>query len=362
MTKSFSDVREAGAGRSETWRRADPAECPLGARRDIITVAVPPTIDLERYRAELTGFCYRMLASPFDADDAVQETMLRAWRAADRFEGRASTRTWLYRIAANVCTDLAGARSRRAMPMDLGPAREPLVENLGTPDVPWVEPIPDAELGSPEHEVFTRESIRLAFVTAMQRLPARQRAVLLLRDVMGWSVAEVAELLEASEQSINSLLQRARATLHEHPIRRERISAASAFADPATRAHLDRFVAAFERYEMDELAGLLREDVEQSMPPFDLWFAGREDVLGWWFGPGVVCAGSRLVPAGSANGQPVFGQYKPAEDSDGLAPWALVMFDLDGNGRAVEATFFLDHERLFPRFGLSLDASSEIHR
>jgi RNA polymerase sigma-70 factor, ECF subfamily len=188
------------------------------------------------------------------------------------------------------------------MPMDLGAAREPLVEHLGTPDVPWVEPIPDAELGSPEHAVFTRESIRLAFVIAMQRLPARQRAVLLLRDVMGWSVAEVAELLEASEQSINSALQRARATLDEHSIRRERISAANAAADPATRAHLDRFVAAFERYEMDELAGLLREHVEQAMRPFDLWFVGREDVPGWWFGPGVSCAGSRL-PAAAAPGE-----------------------------------------------------------
>lgn len=320
-----------------------------------------PTLDLERYRAELTGFCYRMLASPFDADDAVQETMLRAWRAAERFEGRASTRTWLYRIAANVCADLAHARSRRAMPMDLGPAREPLVQHLGTPDVRWVEPIPDAELGGPEHAAVMRESIRLAFVTAMQRLPARQRAVLLLRDVLGWSAAEVAELLETSEPSINSALQRARATLDERPIRPERISAISAAADPAARAHLDRFVAAFERYQMDELAGLLREDVEQSMPPFDLWFAGREAVLRWWFGPGAGCAGSRLVPAGSANGQPAFGQYKPA-DGGGLVPWALVLFDLDGSGRAVAATFFLDPQRLFPRFGLSLDAISERKR
>jgi RNA polymerase sigma-70 factor (ECF subfamily) len=332
------------------------------------SVAASSTIDLERYRTELTGFCYRMLASPFDADDAVQETMLRAWRASDRFEGRASARTWLYRIASNVCTDLAGARARRAMPMDLGPARAPLAEHLATPEVPWVEPIPDSELrdgdeaSSPEHAVFTQESIRLAFVTALQRLPARQRAVLLLRDVMGWSAAEVAELLETSEASVNSALQRARVTLEEQQIRRERISATSTASDPATRAQLDRFVAAFERYEMDELAELLRADVEQSMPPFDLWFAGREDVLSWWFGPGSGCAGSRLVPAGSANGQPVYGQYKPADDGAGFVPWALVMFDLDETGKAVEATFFLDHERLFPRFGLSLDADFDIHR
>ncbi len=331
-----------------------------------MTVARDRVFDhtLEQHRPELTGYCYRMLASPFEAEDAVQETMLRAWRGMDEFERRASLRTWLYRIATNVCIDMAEARERRAMPMDLGPAREPVFANLATPEVPWVEPLPDALVAfaaspDPEAVAIRNESVRLAMVTAMQRLPARQRATLLLREVIGLSAAEVAALLETSEASINSALQRARATIDASPTAFDRASArATASVD---QAQLDRFVAAFERYDVDELTGMLRDDALQSMPPYDLWLDSRDDVLAWWFGPGAACRGSRLLPAGSANGIPAYGQYKPAEDGDGYEPWSLNVFELDADGLLANATFFLEHERLFPLFGLPvrLDATGQ---
>ncbi len=312
---------------------------------------------LEQHRPELTGYCYRMLASPFEAEDAVQETLLRAWRASGEFEKRSTLRTWLYRIATNVCIDMAEARERRALPMDLGPAREPNPANLATPEVPWVEPLPDALVtfatsDDPEAVAMRRESVRLAMVTAMQRLPARQRATLLLREVIGLSAAEVAALLETSEASITSALQRARATIDASPTAYDRASARASNVD---RVKLDRFAAAFERYDVDELTSLLRDDAMQSMPPYDLWLDGREDVLAWWFGAGIGCRGSRLVYAGTANGVPAYGQYKPREDGTGFEPWSLNVFELDDDGRLAAATFFLETERLFPRFGLPLE-------
>lgn len=307
---------------------------------------------LEQLRPELTGYCYRMLGSPFDAEDAVQETMLRSWRAADRFEQRASLRTWVYRIATNVCIDHAERRTRRALPMDLGPAREPRIEHLATPEVPWVEPMPDSELAPADHDpelvAIRRETVRLAFVTAIQRLPAKQRAVLVLRDVLHMSAAECAELLDSSEPSVNSALQRARATLEETPTALDRASARATGADPEL---LDRFVAAFEAYDLERLNELLRDDVIQSMPPYDLWLDGRADVLEWWFGPGIGCRGSRLLPAGTVGGAPAFGQYKPSDSGSGFDPWALLVLDAAPDGIAA-CTFFLEPERLFERFGL----------
>ncbi|HVS84299.1 MAG TPA: sigma-70 family RNA polymerase sigma factor [Gaiellaceae bacterium] len=296
--------------------------------------------DAEQYRSELTGYCYRMLASPFDAEDAVQETMVRAWRNADRFEGRSALRSWLYSIATNVCLDMLRAGKRRARPMDLGPAQEPLFENLRTqPEATWVEPIPD-----PADVAVDRDTIRLAFVAALQHLPPRQRAVLVLCEVFRWQASEVAELLDTSLASVNSALQRARATLGE-----ANIAPTDAEVD---RELLDRYVAAFEAYDMEALTELIREDATQSMPPFDMWLAGRDDVLAWWFGPGIGCQGSRVIPTVSANGAPAFGQYKPAEGG-GYEPWALQVLELE-DGRIKEFTFFLDTDRVFPLFGLPL--------
>ncbi|HEY2327948.1 MAG TPA: sigma-70 family RNA polymerase sigma factor [Gaiellaceae bacterium] len=296
---------------------------------------------LEQHRRELTGYCYRMLASPFEAEDAVQETMIRAWRGIERFEGRAALKSWLYRIATNVCLDMLKSRERRARPVDLGPAQEPVIENLHIPegDV-WVLPSPDPVDVAVEHE-----SVRLAFVAALQHLPARQRAALILCEVLRWQASEAAELLDTSVASVNSALQRARATLSESDLEtQERELTAD------ERALVDKFVGAFERYEIDELTTLLREDATQSMPPFDLWLDGRDDVLTWWFGPGIACKGSRMLPAGTANGLPAYGQYKPSPEG-GHEPWSLVVLRPSAEGMA-ELTFFLDTDRLFPLFGL----------
>ncbi len=310
------------------------------------SIVVPADLEraLEEHRRELTGYCYRMLASPFEAEDAVQETLLRAWKSHESFEGRASFRSWLYRIATNVCLDMLGGRERRARPMDLGPSREPIIENLNVPaEVTWIQPVPD-----PADTAVERETIRLAFIAALQHLPPRQRAVLILCEVLRWEATEVAELLGTSVASVNSALQRARAGLSP--------SAVSS-TDPVPelgdeqRELLERYVDAFQRYDIEALTALIREDAIQSMPPYDLWLSGRDDILTWWFGPGIGCKGSRLVPAGTANGSPAFGQYKPSESGSGFDLWALQVVELSPDG-ITELTFFLETEALFPLFGL----------
>jgi RNA polymerase sigma-70 factor, ECF subfamily len=307
---------------------------------------------LEQHRVELTAYAYRMLGSAFEAEDAVQETFLRAWRSFDRFEGRAALRSWLYRIATNVCLDMLNGRERRARPMDLGPAREPVEANLNTlPEAIWIQPVPDGLVvpdGDPAEVTVARETIRLAFIAALQHLPARQRAVLILCEVLRWKASEVAELLETSVASVNSALQRARATLEA-----TNVSAAdtSPSVDEADAELLDRYVAAFEAYDMEALTSLIQEDATQSMPPYDLWLRGRDDIFAWWLGPGIGCRGSRVIPTTSANGAPTFGQYKPSETGQGYDPWALQVLEVS-DGRIVELTFFLDTETLFPLFGL----------
>src|SRR5438552_13170269 len=243
-----------------------------------LTVA-PSELDLrlEQHRAELIGYCYRRLGAPVEAEDAVQETLLRAWRGFDRFEGRAALRSWLYRIATNVCLDMLNGKERRARPMDLGPAREPVEANLHTlPEVTWIEPVPDglvlSDDGDPAEVAQSRETLRLAFVAALQHLPPRQRAVLILCEVLRWKASEVAELLETSVASVNSALQRARATLETSDVGAER-----APLDDADRELLSRYVAAFEAYDIEALTSLIHEDATQSMPPYDLWLSGRHD-------------------------------------------------------------------------------------
>ena len=311
-----------------------------------------PEHELEGYRPQLTGYCYRMLGSPFEAEDAVQETMLRAWRSFERFEGRSALRSWLYRIATNVCLDMLGGRQRRAMPMDLGPAGAPELVNASVlGEASWIEPMPNTMLraeADPAAVAEQRETIKLAFVAALQHLPARQRAVLILCEVLKWKASEVAELLETSVASVNSALQRARATLAAGKVSATDPAPALSEAD---RELLARYVTAFEAYDIDALTSLIQEDATQSMPPYDMWLAGREDILAWWFGPGIGCRGSRVIPTFAANGSPAFGQYKPSETGTGHDPWALQVLEIS-NGRVGEITFFLDTDTLFPLFGL----------
>jgi RNA polymerase sigma-70 factor (ECF subfamily) len=321
-----------------------------------IREAPPAPTDLEPFRRELTGYCYRMLGSGFEAEDAVQETMVRAWRNADGFEGRSSLRSWLYRIATNVCIDMLRSVQRRARPMDMGPDSPPRESLLGPmlPEATWVTPVPDGRV-VPEHAdpadlTEYRESIRLAFVTALQRLPARQRAALILADVLRWSVAEVAQLLETTVPAVNSALQRARATL-----RSGEVSGRPEPLDGPDAVLLERYVDAFERYDIEGLVALLHEDAVQSMPPFALWVRGADAIGRWMLEPGPsACRGSLLVRAG-ANGCPAFGQYR-RDPSGGFAPWALQVLEISG-GRITAMNFFLaalDPERLFPQFGLPL--------
>jgi RNA polymerase sigma-70 factor (ECF subfamily) len=331
----------------------------MGPMTDVTVegAAATPAADvmarLDEFRTELTGYAYRMLGSAFEAEDAVQEAFVRAWRAFDSFEGRSSLRSWLYRITTNVCLSMLSASQRRARPMDLTspqsadtPLPAPLTEAT------WIEPVPDARVvptgGDPAEVAVARESVRLAFVAALQRLPPRQRAVLILREVLRWKAEEVAELLDTTVASVNSALQRARATL----------AAAKADgappADPLDDAHsalLARYVEAFERYDMDALTALLREDATWNMPPYDLWLQTHDDIVAWCLGQGIGCRGSRLVPT-MANGSPAFGQYKPSPNG-GLEPWSVQVLELSG-GEITGITFFLDTARFFPLFGLPL--------
>ena len=326
----------------------------LGVQTGPATAARPPAdldSQLERYRRELTAYCYRMLGSAFEAEDAVQETLLRAWRSFDRFEGRAALRSWLYRIATNVCLNMLSASQRRARPMDLGPAST-AEATLGPelPEATWIEPVPDSRVlpagGDPADVAVARESVRLAFVAALQRLPPRQRAVLILREVLHWKASEVAELLDTTVASVNSALQRARATLDgpDGPAKTPLQP-----LDDEQRALLARYVDAFERYDMDSLTSLLHEDATWSMPLYELWLQTHRDIRHWCLGPGIGCRGSRLIPT-MANGAPAFGQYKP-DPAGGLQPWSLQVLEVSA-GRIGGIVFFLDTAKFFPMFGL----------
>ncbi|MEV5316453.1 sigma-70 family RNA polymerase sigma factor [Streptomyces sp. NPDC052687] len=318
-------------------------------------------VELEKYRVELTGYCYRMLGSSFEAEDAVQDTMVRAWRSHEKFEGRSSLRSWLYRIATNVCLDMLTAGNKRARPMDLTEAT-PLARAALSPrpDHTWLEPMPDARVlpatADPAEAAVAKESVRLAFMAALQRLPAKQRAVLILREVLAWKASEVAELLGTSVASVNSALQRARATLAE----RAEPGADAAVADPLDEEQkklLERYVAAFEGYDMTALTALLHEDAVMTMPPFDLWLRGPGDITGFMTTLGSACAGSRLRPV-EVNGLPGFAHYKPDPEGGGFVPWAVQVLEIS-DGRITGFHFFLDTKRWFPLFGLPLHLEAE---
>jgi RNA polymerase sigma-70 factor (ECF subfamily) len=328
---------------------------------DLATADAAPPTTWEQHRVELTAYCYRMLGSSADAEDAVQDTMVRAWRSFDRFEGRSSVRSWLYKIATNVCLTMLDGRKRRARPMDFGPAgsaEAPL--NDPSPEISWLEPIPDARVlpttADPAELAVSRESVRLAFVAALQHLPARQRAVLILREVLQWKASEVAELLGTTVASVNSALQRARATLSENNLDSP---APVAELDDNHRELLSRYAQAFERYDVGALVTLLHEDAILNMPPYELWLQGVEQIQKFWTGHGAGCAGSRLVPL-AANGLPGFGQWRRNPDGSGYHAWAVQVLEISG-GRISAYSSFLDVETLFPMFGLALrlDPSGE---
>ncbi|MBO0728842.1 MAG: sigma-70 family RNA polymerase sigma factor [Acidimicrobiaceae bacterium] len=315
--------------------------------------ATTPAFSVEEfdlYRRELTGYCYRMLGSGADAEDAVQETMVRAWRSADTFEGRSSFRSWVYRIATNVCLDLLRGRERRARPMEMGPSRPPVEASLEhvLPDGAWVSPIADdrilPEQADPAEVAAARDTVRLAFVAALQHLPARQRAALILCEVLRWQASETAELLETSVAAVNSALQRARATLASVDLERRPVG-----VNDEQRELLAQYVEAFEAYDIERLVTLLHDDAIQSMPPYAMWLRGSLDIGQWMLGPGHDCEGSRLLPT-MANGCPAFAQYR-RDPEGGHAPWALQVLEVSG-GKIAGIHSFLDTGRDFPVFGL----------
>lgn len=312
---------------------------------------------LEPFRGPLTGYCYRMLGAPSEVDDAVQETMLRAYRNLGRYDPeRAALSTWVHAIATHVCLDLLRGARRRALPWDLGPASTDGV--LGTPLAPgyWVEPMADSRLphiADPAELAVRRESVRLAFVAALQWLPPRQRAVLVLRDVLGFSAAESARILDTSVAAANSALQRARATLEEH---RPAPTDVADPADTAQRELLRDYVDAFEAHDVDRLVGLLADDVRSGMPPFLWWLDGPRSIGAAMAAGADACAGDRLLPGATANGCLTLGQYRP--DADGVPrPFALLLLELRDN-RVAEIVTFLGWGARFAEFGLPQDLAA----
>ncbi|GGK59577.1 DNA-directed RNA polymerase sigma-70 factor [Nocardia camponoti] len=307
--------------------------------------------EFETHRRELCAYAYRMLGSSFEAEDAVQETFTRAWRSYDSFEGRASLRSWLYKIATNICLDMLDRPQSRARPMDLnGPGRADSPLPPPQPDYVWIEPIPNALAfgADPAEHASTKDTLRLAFVAACQHLPATQRAILIMREVLRFSATETAEALTMSPASVNSALQRARATMSKVT---PEVADSFDEADEAQRKLVDDFVTAFEAYDMNALTALLKADVALSMPPFELWISGPENVAAFMLGTGSACRDSRLVPLAGANGAPAFGHYKPSEEPGVWVPWSITILELDGPTIA-GLNFFLDTDKLFPLFGL----------
>ena len=309
--------------------------------------------EYERLTRELTGYCYRMLGSPYDAEDAVQDTMVRAWRDHENFEGRSSLRTWLYRIATNVCIDMLRSRGRRVVPMDLqAPTRADGVHSMSMlPAHEWVLPVPGswvADDDDPAQRAISRETVRLAFVAALQHLTPRQRAVLILRDVLQFSAAESAELLGTTVASANSALQRARVAVPGPPSADDASGAAERDLQ-RDQELLDEYVTAFEAYDMSRLTSLLRSDAIQSMPPFEMWLSGRDQVTAFMVGPGAECRGSRLLPT-SANGCAAFAQYR-SDGQGGHKPWAIQVVETDG-GLISALHVFVMMPELFAVFGM----------
>jgi RNA polymerase sigma-70 factor (ECF subfamily) len=329
-----------------------------------LAIPLPTDVDeqLEQLRSGLTGYCYRMLGSPHEAEDAVQETLLRAWRGFGQYTGRAPLRAWVFRIATNVCVDMLRGRKRRALPMDLGgPSRPGHDAGPALPESTWVLPMPDGRVepapGDPAEQAVANERIRLAFVAALQHLLPRQRAVVILRDVLRWKASEVAQLLGTTVVSVNSALQRGRAALASLDV-----AAAEpiALADPETQLLLERYIDAFERFDVEKLVAILHEDATLSMPPFALWLHGLDDLLAWFAVAPDECRTSQFVPAGTANGLPAFGTYRATGPDGGYEAFSIQLPEPSGD-RIAAINVFVD-TALFPLFGLPLTLTpAELH-
>jgi RNA polymerase sigma-70 factor (ECF subfamily) len=304
--------------------------------------------ELEDHRVALTGYAYRMLGSPFEAEDAVQETLVRAWRALDRFEGRAALRSWLFGIATNVCIDMLKARQRRALPMEMGPPSPgDALPGGALPEHQWVAPVDDARVlalaADPAEAAVGRESIRLAFVAALQHLTPKQRAALILHDVLRWKASEVARLLDTSTSSVESLLRRARTVLADTDT-----GARGTVDGSATRALVDRYVEAFEQYDIDALVALLHEDVTLSMPPFPLWLRGVDEMRTWFGTLTDACRAGRFLPI-TANGSPGLAFYKPTGPGGRYEAAGIQVMEQSAGQILGIHTFF--DPRLFALFG-----------
>ena len=311
---------------------------------------------VDEHRRELHAHCYRMLGSLHDAEDALQETLLRAWRGMPDFGGRSSLRTWLYTIATNVCMDVLGRRSRRVLPVDYGPpsaptkaAGEPLIESV------WVEPYPDEALGlpdgpaSPDARYEQREAVELAFVAALQHLPATQRAVLILREVLGFSAREVAESLDTTVASVNSALQRARRAVKERLPERSQQATLRSLGDERMRALIEAYLDAWKRADVDALRALLAEDAVFSMPPWPIWWQGGETIARFSTTAAQVCPRTRKITT-TANGQPAVASYGLDPQSGRYTASAIDVFTFEGDA-IKEITAFVNPE-MFERFGL----------
>jgi RNA polymerase sigma-70 factor (ECF subfamily) len=308
---------------------------------------------VEPLRAELRAHCYRMLGSIHDADDAVQDALVRAWRGIGRFEGRSTVRSWLYTVATRTCLDLAAGRGRRALPVDLGPASDhTVIGDRPSTDVAWLGPYPDTGLHYEQ-----RESVELAFVAALQHLPGNQRAALLLFEVLGFSVAEIATMMDTSAASVNSALQRARAIVADRVPSPSQQQALRKIEDTRVREIVTEFAGAMERGDTDALVALLTEDVTWSMPPLPHWYRGRPAVTDFAVRVPLTACGHWAHRPVTANGQPAVASYSRPGDDGPYRPWSINVFTLR-DGRIAGITSFLDAEEFAP-FGLPASISGD---
>jgi len=301
----------------------------------------------EKLKPELTSFCYRMLGSIADADDAVQETWIRAWRSWPSFREQASRKTWIYRIASNVCMDKLRQAKRRALPVDLlDPASIIQVPRETLPESSWIWPAPDFA-DDPERAMMRKDTLQLAFIALLQTLPVRQRAALILKDVFEWSSRQIAEALGTTPAAVNSALQRARETMSRAGLRSEELCMMEAKPDPEL---LSRYVRAFEQFDIPALVALLHEEGCMSMPPFPMWVRGKDDLAAFFAATRWHCEGSRFLPVTVNGGYPAFAQYAPSDDPSVLVPWGIHVI-VEKDGKILHAQNFIN-ANLFSRFGL----------